>query len=356
MVTHGAAPAMSAAHGSRTGAEGGEHPVDLRQLRALVTVAEVGSVTRAAEVLRVMQPTVTRQIRILEQQFGATLFERTRQGMRPTEAGLIVVERARRALHQLERARAEIQPVPDAPRGGVTVGLLDSTGDLVAEPLVAAIARDHPGIRLHVVTAASQHLQRGLDDGGIDVTLLSDLRTTQTLHVHRLVRENLWAVAPASAELNPAQSVPLATAARQPLILPSTGHALRTLVDEAAARADVRPAIAVETNSPHVQRQLVLAGHGWTVLPGVAVADDVARGVLSAAPLCDPDVRRTVVLATPRGTRSPQAVRLVARELIRHVNHAVEHGRWPSATLYRPGVPMPETAPAVGAASPSGPV
>lgn len=326
--------------------------MDLRQLRALVTVAEVGSVTRAAEVLHVMQPTVTRQIRFIEQQFGVALFERTRQGMRPTEAGQLVVERARRALHQLERARAEIQPIPAEPYGTVTVGLLDSTGDLIAEPLVAAVARDHPGIALHLVTASSQHLQRGLDNGGIDVSLLSDLRTTQTLHVHRLARENLWAVAPPAAGLNPDRPVPLATAARQPLILPPTGHALRTLVDDAAAWAAVRPDIAVETNSPHLQRRLVLSGHGWTVLPGAAVADDIVRGLLSAAPLRDPGVWRTVVLATPRGTRSPEAVKLVARELIRHVNLAVEHGRWPSAMLYRPGVPMPD---AVTAAVSPGP-
>lgn len=305
-------------------------------------MAEVGSVTRAAEVLHVMQPTVTRQIRILEQQFGTALFERTRQGMRPTDAGLIVVERARRALHQLERARAEIQPTPATPRGTVTVGLLDSTSDLIAEPVVAAVARDHPGITLRLVTASSPFLQRGLDDGSIDVTLLSDLRTTQTLHVHRLVRENLWAVAPPTAGLDPGRPVPLATAARQPLILPSVGHALRTLVDDAASDAGVRLAVTVQTNSPHVQRRLVAAGHGWTVLPGVAVAGDIARGTLTAAPLRDPEIRRTVVLATPRGPRRPEAANVVARALIRQVNSVVENGSWPSAMLYRTAAGPPE--------------
>src|SRR3954465_14315728 len=90
----------------------GDAALDLKQLRALITVAEVGSVTRAAELLHLVQPAVTRQIRTLEQELGVPLFERTRQGMRITEAGAIVVERARRALTELDRARAEVRPTP----------------------------------------------------------------------------------------------------------------------------------------------------------------------------------------------------------------------------------------------------
>ncbi|WP_371643801.1 hypothetical protein [Streptomyces mirabilis] len=76
-----------------------------------------------------------------------------------------MVERARRALNELERARAEIRPTPGAVTGIVTVGLLESATDLLAEPLVSALARDRPGIELRLMTAYSGHLQRWLDDG-----------------------------------------------------------------------------------------------------------------------------------------------------------------------------------------------
>src|SRR5881392_1772329 len=117
-------------------ADEGRGAMDIKQLKALVTVAEVGSVTRAATVLHLVQPAVTRQIRTLEEELGVPLFERTRQGMRPTEAGAAVVERARRALHELERTRAEVRPTPGEVSGIVTVGLLESTLELLAEPLV----------------------------------------------------------------------------------------------------------------------------------------------------------------------------------------------------------------------------
>src|SRR6516165_1111547 len=122
---------------------GGGPSVDLRQLTALVTVAEAGSVTRAARLLHMVQPAVTRQIRTLEEELGVPLFDRTRHGMVPTAEGELLVERARRALGELERARTEIRPVPGEVAGIVSVGLLESVDDLLAQPLAAAVASAH---------------------------------------------------------------------------------------------------------------------------------------------------------------------------------------------------------------------
>ncbi|OXY91783.1 LysR family transcriptional regulator [Streptomyces diastatochromogenes] len=307
--------------------------MDVRQLKALVTVAEVGSVTRAAELLHLVQPAVTRQIRTLEQELGVPLFERTRQGMRPTEAGAIMVDRARRALNELERARAEVRPAPGVVTGIVTVGLLESTAELLAEPLVRAVARDHPGIELRLMTAYSGHLQQWLDDGDLDLSLLYNLDSTPSLNARPLVREHLWVVAPAAAGLRADRPVPFAEAAAHPLVMPASGHALRALIDAAAGRAGAELDVAVQTNSMRVQKQLVLAGHGWTVLPGVGIAEDVAAGTLSAAPLSEPDVWRSIVLATPRSGRTPPAVQVVARELVQRIRTEVTGGRWLSARL-----------------------
>ncbi|MFI0715000.1 LysR family transcriptional regulator [Streptomyces inhibens] len=307
--------------------------MDIKQLRAIVTVAEVGSVTRAAELLHLVQPAVTRQIRTLEQELGVPLFERTGQGMRPTEAGAVMVDRARRALNELERARAEVQPTPGMVTGIVTVGLLESTSDLLAEPLVTALARDHPGVELRLITAYSGHLQQWLDDGDLDLTLLYNLDSTPSLNARPLVRERLWVVAPPSAGLRADRPVPFTEAATHPLVMPASGHALRSLIDAAAVRAKADMNVAVQTNSMRVQKQLVPAGHGWTVLPGVGIAEDVAQGALSAAPLCEPDVWRSIVLGTPRFGRTSPAVEAVARELVRQINSVVDQGKWPSAQI-----------------------
>ncbi|WP_439678420.1 LysR family transcriptional regulator [Embleya sp. MST-111070] len=315
--------------------------MDVKQLRALVTVAETGSVTRAAELLHLVQPAVTRQIRSLEEELGVSLFERTRHGMQPTSAGTTMVERARRALNELERARAEIRPTPGVVTGIVTVGLLDSAGALLAEPLASAVLRDHPGIDLRLLTAYSGHLQQWLDDGDLDLTLLYNLAGTPSLDAEPLVREKLWAVAPASAGLRADHPVPFQEALAHPLIAPTAGHGLRTVIDRAAARARVKMNIVVQTNSMPLQKRLVRAGHGWTILPGVGIAEDVADSSLSAAPLRDPEVWRSIVLATGRTGRVTPAARVVAAELARGVRSAVREGRWLSAEL-PDGVPKDE--------------
>ncbi|GHI03964.1 LysR substrate-binding domain-containing protein [Streptomyces cellostaticus] len=275
------------------------------------------------------------RIRTLEEELGIDLFERTGQGMRPTDAGAIMVDRARRALNELERARAEVQPTPGAVTGIVTVGLLESTSDLLAEPLVTAVARDHPGVELRLLLACSGRLQQWLDDGDLDLTLLYNLDSTPSLNARPLVREHLWAVAPASAGLRTDRPVPLTEAAGHPLVMPASGHALRSLIDAAAVRAGVAMDVVVQTDSLRVQKQLVQAGHGWTVLPGAGIAEDVMRGTLSVAPLRVPDVWRSIVLGTPRYGRTPPAVEVVARELVRQINSAVRKGRWPSVQIQR---------------------
>ncbi|HEY6933121.1 MAG TPA: LysR family transcriptional regulator [Marmoricola sp.] len=307
--------------------------MEIKQLTALVTVAEVGSVTRAARLLHVVQPAVTRQIRLLEEEVGVPLFERTRQGMVPTEAGTLLVERARRALAELERARAEIRPGPGEVSGIVSVGVLESVMDLLAMRLVEAVGERHPGIRLRLVTAYSGHLQQWLDDGEVDLSLLYNLTETPSLSVVPLLEERLWAVAPPAAALNPKRPVRWARLLRAPLVLPVSGHGLRVLFDQARSEVRAEPEIAIETNSMHLQKQLVAAGAGWTVLPAAGVAADVAAGLFSGAPLRDPEVTRSVVIGLPRGGRPSPAVAAVAAELAGLVRVLVRSRAWPSARL-----------------------
>ena len=124
--------------------------MDIKQLRAFLTIAETGSVTRASEVLHIVQPAVSRQLRLLEEDLGTPLFYRGRHGMEPTEAGTILIDRARRVLRELDQARDEIRPEPGALSGLVSVGLLPSTSDLLAAPLVCRLQELYPELEVNV--------------------------------------------------------------------------------------------------------------------------------------------------------------------------------------------------------------
>lgn len=307
--------------------------MDLKQLRALVTVAEVRSVTRAAQLLHLVQPAVTRQIRTLEDELGVPLFERTRHGMVLTPAGEVMVDRARRALQELERATAQIRPEPGHVTGIVAVGVLESLVDLIPQALATAIRERHSGIELRILTGYSGYLQQWLDAGDLDVALLYNLADTPSLAVVSLLEERLWAVAPADASLEPDHPVAWERLLAHPLVLPISGHGLRALIDRARSGISVKPDITIETNSMHLQKQLVLAGYGWTVLPAAGVATDVAAGVLSGAPLAAPESTRSVVLGLSRAIPTPAPVEVVATEVIRLVRRLVLSQTWPSAHL-----------------------
>ena len=305
--------------------------MEIRQLQALLAVADAGSVTRAAELLHVVQPAVTRQIHNLETELGVSLFERSRAGMRPTEVGTQVIERARRALTELDRAREEARSSGAGLHGIVTVGLLASTAPLIASPLVAAVTQQHPGIRLRVVTGYGGHLSRWLEAGDVDVALTYNQPPAAGLDVQPVLEEDLWAVAPPTAATVSPEGVELRDLLQRSLVMPSAPHGIRSLVESSAARIGLSLEIAVETNDAGVQKQLVQNGLGWTVLPGIMVAGEAAGGILNSAPIVNPGIPRRIVLAKPAGVRSTGAVRMVADLLEETIRDRIRAGGWPSA-------------------------
>ena len=302
--------------------------MDFKQLRAFLTVSDTGNVTRAAELLNLVQPAVSRQLRLLEEDIGTELFDRERHGMVLTDAGKALLVYARRAMLELDRARAEIGGSVDGIGGLVTVGLLPSTCDLISSPLVSAVAAKYPGIQMRIAMGYAGTLRQWLETGEIDAALLYGVGRTPTINAQPLLEEELWVVGAPGAKLRRQKPVSLASLVGQPLILPSGPHGIRTLVDHACAVSNVELTIAVETNAMSIQKSLVVGGHGLTILPPVAFADELARKRVSAAPLCDPKITRTIVLALPANRVVGQHVRLAADLLVQCAKSAVHEGAW----------------------------
>jgi LysR family nitrogen assimilation transcriptional regulator len=305
--------------------------MDFKQLRSFLTVAETGNVTRAAALLNIVQPAVSRQLRLLEEDLGTTLFHRGRHGMALTDTGKTLVEYANRVLNEVDRARAEIRPFQGTVGGIVTVGLLPSTCDLLSSALISSVSMSYPGIRVRISMGYAGHLQSWLESGEVDVALLYDQKHTPTIQVKPLLEEGLWVVGLPDSGLRPDQPVSMAELSGKPLVLPSAPHGLRSLVENAATLMGLQLKVVAETNAMSVQKSLVLGGHGLTILPTIAVADDISRGVLAAAPLTAPVLVRKIVLALPMNRKTTPSVRCVEACLVECMRVAVERGDWLAA-------------------------
>jgi LysR family transcriptional regulator, nitrogen assimilation regulatory protein len=311
--------------------------MDLKQLRALQAVAETGSVTRAADILHIVQPAISRQLRLLEEELGATLFDRERHGMVLTPAGRQFLGHVRRALDALDRGKAELRPSRREISGSVVVGLLPSTADEFVTSLMDRLRGNYPHIHVRSSIAYGVDLEAAMEKGDIDVALLYlKPGVSPRFPCTPLLEEALYLVGPPDAGLDLNTPVPLSFLNEVPLVLPSSSRGVRRLVESECAAENISLNVASETDSISLQKAMVMKGHGLSVLAGFSIAHEVARGDLSACPIAAVSMKRTLYVCQAFGRMPSPAAATVLDELKELIRQCVHSGGWPGATLSEP--------------------
>lgn len=304
--------------------------MDLKQIRALIAIVEHGSVTRAAEQLHIVQPAVSRQIRLLEDELGIRLFERERHGMELTEAGRILVDHGRRALEELDTARARLSRQRQAVTGEVTIGFLPSAADFLASALMSRVREEFPGITLRSSIAYADDVEQALARGLVDLALLY-LRGTRAFEGEELVEEELFIVGPPSTGLTLDGPVEPALLGDWTMVLPPFPNGLRMMTEQLCLQAGVRLGKVREAGTIALQKSLVQAEAGLTLLPGLCLVDELAAGSLSAAPVGKGGLRRRLLLARTPARPATLATRKVEETLRAILRDRVLAGQWPGA-------------------------
>ncbi len=310
--------------------------MEISQLRTLIHVAELGSLSRAADRLHIAQPALSRQIRLLEEELGVRLFARHGRGMVLTEQGEHVLQHALRVMVELEEIRASVSD--DAPlRGHVAIGMPPTVSDILAEPLVSAFREAHPEATLRIVSAYSGYLLDWMHRAEIDAAILYDPRSSRTLRIQPLLEEVMFLIGPPDSGLSLDVPVQFAVLGQLRLLLPSSGHGLRAIVDRCAAEQGMRLDIPVEADSYSTLKTLVRKGHGFTILPKAPIHGDIMQGHVRAAPLLDPAPVRRLVMAYPNDRPVTRLARFAGQVIATNVALMVDREVWQGRKLIAEG-------------------
>ena len=277
--------------------------MNLRQLEYFVQVAELGSFSKAAAILDVAQPALSRQVRALETELGDYLFVRNGRGVALTEAGKRLFDHSVAILQLVSHARQDLGASRDLPVGQVTIGLPPSIGRIVTVPLIDRFRTELPNARLAVVEGLSTHVVEWVTTGRVDLGVVYNPEAQSGIDITPLRQEALGLVSRADdaaprgkrAPAPVSQPLSLRQLPDYPLIVPERVHAMRRLLETQAALAGIKLDIAWEVSSIPSIIELVKAGYGHAVLTASGVAALAGAGEVTLRPLVDPEIDQRAV-------------------------------------------------------------
>ncbi|MFC6300255.1 transcriptional regulator CynR [Pseudomonas sp. CCM 7893] len=279
----------------------------LRHIRYLLAVAEHCNFTRAAEALHVSQPTLSQQIKQLEDTLGAPLLDRTGRSVRLTDAGEAYVRFARLALQDLQAGTRAMHDVQDLSRGTLRLAMTPTFTAYLIGPLLARFNTLYPGIVVSVEELTQDRIEAALAQDQLDIGIGFTGEHLPDIECKGLFVEELSVVASAShPTLSRKQWLKLPDFKQQPLVLLNSGFATRRYVDDYCRNLDVKPQIAMEANSISAVIEIIRHTHLATILPS-AVAQ--AQSGLHAVQIRPPLPQRTAALLSRKGAYRSAACR-----------------------------------------------
>ena len=293
--------------------------MNLEQLRGFVEVARIGHFTRAAEALRITQPSLSRQIAALEAELSVELFHRARGNIALTTAGERLLPFASRMLADADTARGEMAELAGLRSGRVRIGATPTLCTSIVADALVRFRDNYPGVEVDILERGSRSLIRELAEGGLDLALVVDTEAApagalDTLKREPLLTESLVVVSAAGEARSPGAAISLAKLAAMPQVMFPENYDLHATMRRAFATAGLAPTEAVRGAEMDASLRFVERGIGVAVVPAMVALD---RPLLRAHELRDPALARTVSIARRADmnlTHAAQAMRMTLTE------------------------------------------
>jgi DNA-binding transcriptional LysR family regulator len=303
--------------------------MDLRQLAALVAVAEAGSFSGAARLLHTVQSNVSTHVARLERELGATLVDRTTGAL--TDEGEAVVARARRIRHEMDALRADVDALMHDVTGTVRLGCIGTVGRWLVPRLLALLWERHPKVDMVVVDATTTSLLPQLRNATLELAVVNLPLADPDLATEALFDEARIVVVPVDHPLADRKSVTMAELAEHELLLEPQGTAFRDELDQQAQRNGLVLRPLAQVDGLRLVASLAFEGFGAAVLPSTAVPNWL-NGAWRLVAVDDLAPRRVGLAHTRRGRLSApaRAVCEAVREVVAGADQDGVHSLLPA--------------------------
>jgi LysR family hydrogen peroxide-inducible transcriptional activator len=288
--------------------------MDLRQLNALLAVADNGSFSAAARALHTVQSNVSTHVARLEKELGVTLIDRSTGAL--TEEGEVVANRARRVQAELEALTADVASLRDEVAGTARIGVIGTTARWLVPPLLEAMHGRHPKVRVVVVDATTSSLLLQLASGRLDLAALNLPIDDPEVSTEHLFDEDRLLVAPGGHPLYERDQIDLVDLRGEPLLLEPQGTTFRDALDRHCAAAGIELEPQAEVDGMRLLASLAFQGFGAAILPASAAPSWVG-GDWKRIPIHGLEGRSVGLATRKRGLLSAPA--RVLREVLREV-------------------------------------
>ncbi len=282
--------------------------LDVRRLRVLCAVADHPTLSAAADALSYTPSAVSQQIVALEREIGVRVLHRGPRGVRLTAAGQLLVEQTRPILSGLQAAEASVTALDGLSRGRLALASFATAGATILPRAIAGFRARHPEVTITLTQADPQAAMARLRAGEVDLILTADAEASPGggVEVVTLLEDPLCAVLESSHPLAGREQIALEELAGETWVDTPSGSDARRLLLSACARAGFIPHVAFESDEYLTIQQLVAAGVGVALVPGLARRSSSAPGT-SGVPLASPVVRRVMAAVHPPEFRAPAA-------------------------------------------------
>lgn len=270
--------------------------MNIRDLEYLVALAEYKHFRRAADACNVSQPTLSGQIRKLEDELGIILLERTSRKVLFTQSGLLLVEQAKQVLHEVKLLKEMASNQGKDMTGPLHIGVIPTVGPYLLPYIMPALKAAFPDLELFLYEAQTSQLLNKLETGHLDCAILASVPATESFIEVPLFNEKMMLAVAENHELSKEKSVPIADLKGREVLMLDDGHCLRDQALGYCFTAGASENPHFKATSLEMLRNMIAANMGVTLMPELAVLNEGSRQGVKYIPCTAPEPRRTIAL------------------------------------------------------------